>query len=111
MFLCCRVRMLFWGLDSESKLSNHCSPAHPLERVVVLAPGPLYGRSPRHLTSQVFALDSPVLARPSLGLLLLLETITTVLDDISPRGTFCTLDFAPGGSEGWKLFVVGVTNM
>ena len=61
MFLCCRVRMLFWGLDSESKLSNHCSPAHPLERVVVLAPGPLFGRSPRHLTSLVFTLDSPVL--------------------------------------------------
>ena len=58
MFLCCRVRMLFWGLDSESKLSNHCSPAHPLERVVVLAPGPLYGRSPRRWAGSMLALDS-----------------------------------------------------
>ena len=88
---------MFGGSGSDSKVFSHYSPAHPLEKVVVIAPGPLFGRSPRHLTSQVFALDSPVLARPSLELLLLLEKTTNALDGFSPRGTDWELSFRPGG--------------
>ena len=88
---------MFGGSGSDSKVFSHYSPAHPLEKVVVIAPGPLFGRSPRHLTSQVFALDSPVLARPSLGLLLLLKKTTNALDGFSPRGTSWALSVLPGG--------------
>ena len=33
-------------------------PAHPVVRVGVLAPGPLYGRSPRRWAGSMLALDS-----------------------------------------------------
>ena len=35
-----------------------CCPAHPVVRVGVLAPNPLYGRSPRRWAGSVLALDS-----------------------------------------------------
>ena len=46
------------GKNSEVIFITKVCPAHPLGRVVVLAPNPLYGPSPGRWAGSAFALDS-----------------------------------------------------
>ena len=74
-----------------------CS-AHPVVRVGVQAPEPLYGLSPRRWAAPAFALDSLEL-RPSLGLLEDEKAATDDFDGSAPGvlAGFERLQLPPGG--------------
>ena len=71
--------------------------AHPVVRVLVLAPNPLSGPSPGRLAGSVFALDSSAKAGPSLGLLVVVGDDHCCTRSIGPRCTHRALCFPPGG--------------
>ena len=57
------------GSSSNVRTVTTVCPAHPVGKVLMLAPNPLSGPSPGRLAGSMFALDSSVDAEPSLGLL------------------------------------------
>ena len=88
--------------------------AHPVVRVGVLAPNPLYVRSPRRWAGSMFALDSLWAEAESRdpgddG------QSTVALDGSAPGLLVGYSTFNPGGSDGWEnyelKFFVGLTNM
>ena len=56
-------------MSSNVKSITTVVSAHPVGKVLMLAPNPRSGPSPGRLAGSMFALDSPVDAEPSLGLL------------------------------------------
>ena len=102
------------GLVSAVKLVTTVRLAHPMGRVVVLAPIPLSVRSPRSLAGPVCALDSLAIAGPSLGLLLIEEIEIHCSDGrIGPRPTaLSTQGSVRGGlTVGRVILSSRLTNM
>ena len=79
--------------------------AHPLVGVMVIAPIPLSGRSPRRLTELAFALDSPAKAGPSLGSPAAVGVESTGVVTHRPQAYYTGHSvFSPGGSVGWENY-------
>ena len=92
------------GLAVKSLFVKTVCLAHPLVRVLVLAPDPLYGESSTRWAGPVFALDSPW-AGPSLGTQRRRKRNATEDFVVSaPDLLIRHLIFSPGGSDGWENY-------
>ena len=93
------------GLSSNVGIVTTVCPAHLIGKVLVLAPNPLSGPSPGRLAGSMFALDSPVEAGPSLGLLVAVGGGPLRFSTYQPQ-LYLTINFVfkPGGSDGWENY-------
>ena len=80
--------------------------AHPVVRVLVLAPNPLSGPSPGRLAGSVFALDSSAKAGPSLGLLVVVGDDHCCTRSIGPRCTHRALFSTRGGLLVGRIIIL-----
>ena len=93
------------GSSSNVRTVTTVCPAHPVGKVLMLAPNPLSGPSPGRLAGSMFALDSPVDAGPSLGLLVDVGGGPLRFSTYQPQ-LYLTRHFVfkPGGSDGWENY-------